>query len=126
MLKRYSEVIQRRSADAQVIELQEKLFCPLHTLELYLEATKSSQCIYLFVNPNNLCVHLNANHAASLIVDFIKSEDPGAHFSMKDIRSFSSSLAWLRGATCINFMSSCHGTSGKSFINTYFLIVRFM
>ena len=78
-----------------------------------------SACTFLFLNPNNLSVRLNANHASSLIVDY-KSADPGAHFSTRDIRSFSSSLAWLRGATFNNLMSSCHWASGRSFINTYF------
>ena len=68
-------------------------YYPINSLEAYLQATRDSTCSYLFLNPNTLSTRLNANHASTMIVDLVRAGDPGAQFHVRDIRSFSSSLA---------------------------------
>jgi len=46
--------------------------------------------------------------------------DPGAHFSLKDLRCMSSTLAWLRGAKFDEIRGSCYWHSFNTFVQSYF------
>lgn len=120
ILHKYNEIVNRCGARAAPNDSHKRTLYPLCTVETYLEAMKASRCSYLFLNPNNLAIKLNANQASSLVVDLVRAGDPGTQFNVRHIRSFSSSLAWLRGASFETLMSSCHWSSTRSFIHTYF------
>ena len=118
-LKRYRSLNRREEGNIENINLEEKL-CPVKSIEIYLKATKSSHCNYLFVNPSDMNRPLTSRQAASLVQSLVLRADPHAVFSIRDMRSFASSCAWLQGASWGNILSSCHWATARSFINTYF------
>ena len=50
----------------------------------------------------------------------MKAADPGAVFTIKNTRDFSSTQGWLSRASCSMLQTSCHWASLNSFVRTYF------
>lgn len=111
-------LLRNPSADRNTAQL-EKL-CPVKALEIYLRAMKESNNHYIFVKPCNFNTRIRGNLANSYLKKLLKRSVPGVHFFVKDLRLFSSTLSWLRGASFDEIRGNSYWHPYNSVVKCYF------